>query len=35
MTGGAFDRVDTDAFVAGFQSIPAPNASVLMDYFRQ
>jgi hypothetical protein len=35
MTGGAFDRVDTDAFLDGFQSIPAPNASVLMDYFRQ
>jgi lactonase family protein with 7-bladed beta-propeller len=35
MTGGSFDRVDTDPFVSGFQSISAPNTTVLMDYFRQ
>ncbi|MSR62374.1 MAG: hypothetical protein EXS08_08015 [Planctomycetes bacterium] len=35
MSGGAFDRVDTNAFRNGVQSIPAPNATVLMDYFRQ
>jgi hypothetical protein len=28
-------RVDTDVFLPGIQSIPAPNAGVLMDYFRQ
>jgi hypothetical protein len=28
-------RVDTDAVTAGTQSIPAPGAAVLMDYFRQ
>lgn len=30
-----FVRVDTNPFLAGIQSIPAPNVTVLMDYFRQ
>jgi hypothetical protein len=29
------ERVDTDPFLAGVQSIPAPGARVVMDYFRQ
>ncbi|MFN0243239.1 MAG: YncE family protein [Planctomycetota bacterium] len=32
---GGFDRVDTNPFVAGVQSIQAPNVQVVMDYFRQ
>jgi hypothetical protein len=32
---GASERVDTNPYQSGTQSIPAPNASVLMDYFRQ
>jgi hypothetical protein len=32
---GTFNRVDTDKFHAGVQSISAPNVQVLMDYFRQ
>ncbi|NOT29547.1 MAG: beta-propeller fold lactonase family protein [Planctomycetes bacterium] len=35
MAGGSFRRVDTDPFEPGIQGIPAPNAAVLMDYFRQ
>ncbi len=35
MTGGAFDRVDVNPFQPGTQSIVVPNATVLMDYFRQ
>jgi hypothetical protein len=35
LTGSGFERVDTDAFTDGTQSIPAPNAAILMDYFRQ
>jgi hypothetical protein len=35
MAGGSFRRVDTDPFVAGNQAIPVPNASVVVDYFRQ
>lgn len=30
-----FSRVDTNQFHSGVQSIPAPNVSVVMDYFRQ
>lgn len=32
---GGFDRVDTNPFQAGVQSIQAPNVQVVMDYFRQ
>jgi len=32
---GPAQQFDTSAFSPGVQSIPAPNASVLMDYFRQ
>lgn len=37
LSGGAISRFDSDPFVddGNFQSIPAPNVSVLMDYFRQ
>jgi hypothetical protein len=35
MTSGSLDRVDTNVFVSGIQSIPAPNAIGMMDYFRQ
>jgi len=35
MSGGAFDPVDANPFQPLRQSIIAPNASVLMDYFRQ
>jgi len=35
MTSSATVRFDTNSFLSGVQSIPAPNASVLMDYFRQ
>jgi len=35
MTSGAFSRVDTNVFLDGTNSIVAPNATVLMDYFRQ
>lgn len=35
MTSGAFDRVDTNVFFDGIDSIRAPNATVLADYFRQ
>ena len=31
---GTIERVDTDPFVPGTQSIPVPNVTVLMDYFR-
>jgi hypothetical protein len=34
-SGGSFERVDTNPFQSGFQGIPVPNATVLMDYFRQ
>ena len=30
-----FQRIDTDPFAAGVQSIPAPGVNGLMDYFRQ
>ena len=30
-----FQRVDTDVFQLGVQSVPARGARVLMDYFRQ
>jgi hypothetical protein len=32
---GAFNRVDTDKFHAGIQSIQAPNVQFVMDYLRQ
>ncbi len=32
---GAFLRFDTNAFQEGIQSIPAPNAAIMMDYFSQ
>ncbi len=35
VSSGSFDRVDTNAFEPETQSIPAPNATVLMDYLRQ
>jgi hypothetical protein len=35
MTSGAFERVDTNVFFDGTDSIPAPNATVVVDYFRQ
>ncbi len=33
--GGGFTRVDTNAFQAGIQSISAPGAFLVADYFRQ
>jgi DNA-binding beta-propeller fold protein YncE len=35
MASSAFDKVDTDVFSDGANPIPAPNVTVLMDYFRQ
>ena len=35
MSSGSFERVDTNPFVAGFQPITVPNATVLSDFFRQ
>lgn len=35
MASSAFDKVDADVFSDGSNPIPAPNATVLMDYFRQ
>ncbi len=35
MTGGSYEQLDVNPFQAGLQSIVVPNASVLMDYFRQ
>jgi hypothetical protein len=32
---GNFQRFDTDVFLPGTQSIPAPDVRVVMDYFRQ
>jgi hypothetical protein len=28
-------RIDTNPYVSGTQSIPAPNVNILADYFRQ
>jgi len=33
--GGSFQRVDTNAFIPGVQSIPVPGVTFLADYFRQ
>ena len=33
--GGGYTRTDTNAFVAGVQSIPVPDAAGLSDYWRQ
>jgi len=35
LVGGSHDRVDTDPFLPGTQSIPAAGVSGLMNYFRQ
>ena len=35
MASSAFDKVDADVFSDGTNPISAPNATVLMDYFRQ
>jgi hypothetical protein len=35
MASSAFDKVDADVFSDGANPIQAPNATVLMDYFRQ
>jgi hypothetical protein len=35
LASGSMDRVDTNAFHAGVQSIPAPGVVGLMNYFRQ
>jgi len=35
LSSGTLGRVDTNAFQAGLQSIPAPGVSGLMNYFRQ
>jgi hypothetical protein len=35
LTTGTIQRVDTNVFHAGLQSIPAANASVIVDYLRQ
>jgi len=35
MASSAFDKVDADVFTEGANPIQAPNATILMDYFRQ
>ncbi len=35
LTTGTLQRVDTNVFQDGFQSLPAPNASVVADFLRQ
>ena len=35
IAGAGVPRIDTNNFHAGIQSIPAPNVSTLIDYWRQ